>query len=145
MHIKMFAAMAESEDPRKMKPSDPAYWMLLDGVETKPVVHSDTCYICRDPEFAQMGMPLCRACPACGGHVAADDTVCDGCGLDEQGFWTAVTECCRGILPDCFSTGQQGGWTKKPPSAEQLQDAITAYNRERDKLNRVEIEGERKD
>ena len=72
---------------KKMKPGDPASWMLFDGVESTPVVHSDTCYICNDPEFAKMGLPLCRKRPACGGHIQADDTVCDNCGLDEQAFW----------------------------------------------------------
>ncbi len=67
----------------KMKPGDPASWMLFDGVETTPVVHSDTCYICNDDEFARMGLPLCRACPFCGGHVPADDDICDDCGRSE--------------------------------------------------------------
>lgn len=66
-----------------MKTSDPAYWMLLDDFTTTPVVYRANCYICRDPEFAQMGLPLCRKCPECEGHVAADDTVCDDCGFDE--------------------------------------------------------------
>lgn len=68
----------------KMRPGDPAFWMLFDGVETTPVVYSTNCYICNDPEFAQMGLPLCRKCPKCGGHIAADDTVCDDCGYDER-------------------------------------------------------------
>jgi len=67
----------------KMKPGDPASWMLFDGVETTPVVYNANCYICNDPEFAQMGLPLCRKCPKCGGHITADDTVCDDCGYDE--------------------------------------------------------------
>jgi len=72
-----------------MKPDDPAYWMLERGIEdpskrSKKIVHSDRCYICRDPEFALMGLPLCYPCAKCGGHVAADDTVCDACGLDQQ-------------------------------------------------------------
>lgn len=67
----------------KTRPGDPAYWMLLDGVETTPIVYSADCYICNDPEFAQMGLPLCRKCPKCEGHVAADDSVCDDCGYDE--------------------------------------------------------------
>jgi hypothetical protein len=46
-------------------PSDPAYWMLLDGHVSTPVVHLDGCYICEDPEFAQMGMSLCTPCPEC--------------------------------------------------------------------------------
>lgn len=67
-----------------MKPSDPAYWMLTDSVTSTPVVYKEGCYICEDPEFAQMGLPLCRKCPACQGHVAADDSVCDDCGHDER-------------------------------------------------------------
>ncbi len=61
----------------KMKPSDPAFWMLFDGITTTPTVYNANCYICRDSEFAQMGLPLCYACLVCGGHVAADDGVCD--------------------------------------------------------------------
>ena len=60
-----------------MKPGDPAYWMLFDGVESTSTVHNPECYICRDPEFAQMGLPLCSACLICGAHVPADDHVCD--------------------------------------------------------------------
>jgi len=67
-----------------MKPDDPASWMLHDGVETTPVVHRQGCYICEDPEFSQMGLPLCRKCPKCGGHIPADDTACDDCGYDEE-------------------------------------------------------------
>lgn len=70
----------------KMKSNDPAYWMLFDGIETTPVVYSESCYICNDPEFARMGLPLCRKCPVCGGHIAADDSRCDDCGLDERMF-----------------------------------------------------------
>ena len=79
----------------KMKTSDPAYWMLsrktphiseepdfiLGGVE-KALVYSQACYICNDPEFAQMGLPLCYACVKCKGHVAADDSRCSNCGFD---------------------------------------------------------------
>jgi hypothetical protein len=45
-------------------------------------LYRDYCYICRDPEYAAMGLPLCRRCGECGGHVAADDCVCDDCGHD---------------------------------------------------------------
>jgi hypothetical protein len=68
---------------------DPAYWMLLDGFTTTPSVHLAGCYICEDPEFAQMGLPLCRKCPECvrqgrgAGHIAADDNVCDSCGYED--------------------------------------------------------------
>lgn len=51
-----------------------------------PVVHKEGCYICEDPEFAQMGLPLCRRCPWCKGHVPADDSRCDSCGRDEDEF-----------------------------------------------------------
>lgn len=74
---------------KQMKPDDPAYWMLKDGHATTPVVNDPNCYICRDPEFAQMGLPLCRKCPNCykvtgkDGHIPADDTVCTICGHDE--------------------------------------------------------------
>lgn len=68
----------------QMRPRDPAYRWLIDGVTSTPTVHSEDCYICRDPEFAAMGLSLCFPCGACGGHVAADDTVCDGCGVDQQ-------------------------------------------------------------
>lgn len=61
----------------KMKSNDPAYWMSSDGVETTTNVFNKHCYICNDPEFAQMGLPLCYACLVCGAHVAADDGVCD--------------------------------------------------------------------
>jgi hypothetical protein len=77
--------------PRQMKTSDPAYWMLKDGHTSTPQVYRDGCYICEDPEFAQMGLPLCRPCPQCMrnaenegqmGHIAADDEVCDDCGYN---------------------------------------------------------------
>jgi hypothetical protein len=87
----------------KMKPDDPAYWMLFDGFETIPVVYREGCYICEDPEFAQMGLPLCRKCPVCGGHVAADDYRCDDCGLDEQAFWEAMRD---GSLDVAVLSGQ---------------------------------------
>jgi len=67
---------------------DPCYFMLAEGMhdETKrsaqkgPKRHG--CYICEDPEYSLMGLPLCTACPKCGGHVAADGTRCDDCGHD---------------------------------------------------------------
>lgn len=77
-------------------PDDPAYFLLLDGNETVPVegVYRASCYICRDWEFAAMGLPLCQACPACSesegdgvGHVPADDPECSDCGFDYQAWW----------------------------------------------------------
>lgn len=72
------------------KPYDPAFSLLLDDKRTTPVVHRDGCYICEDPEFAAMGLPLCFKCPACVrkgetlGHIAADDTKCDTCGYEHS-------------------------------------------------------------
>jgi hypothetical protein len=58
---------------------DPAQVLLrnpsIQSVQRGP--KNPTCYICNDPEFAQMGLPLCTACPECGAHVPADDCVCD--------------------------------------------------------------------
>jgi hypothetical protein len=71
--------------PVQMRPTDPAYWMLADGHTSTPTVYREACYICRDPEFAQMGLPLCRLCPSCTtGHIPADDTRCDDCGFDDM-------------------------------------------------------------
>lgn len=61
--------------------NDPAYALLLDDFTTTPTVFQDGCYICEDPEFAQMGLPLCYACPDCSEHVAADDE----CGCEDYG------------------------------------------------------------
>lgn len=65
-----------------LKAGDPSAWMLHDNFTTTPVVYRAGCYICDDPEFAQMGLPLCSKCTVCGGHVPADDSVCDDCGYD---------------------------------------------------------------
>ena len=69
--------------------ADPAAWMLHDGKTSTPVVFRAGCYICEDPEFAQMGLPLCRKCPECvrqgrgPGHIPADGGKCDECGHEE--------------------------------------------------------------
>ena len=67
-----------------LKPDDPALWMLSDEHVSIPQVFRPDCYICTDPEFALMGMPLCKPCTFCHGHVAADDTICDDCGRDQR-------------------------------------------------------------
>jgi len=69
---------------KPLDPFDPAYFLLKDGFTSTPTVYKDDCYICEDPEFAQMGLPLCYACKYCGGHVAADSCVCDICGKDQR-------------------------------------------------------------
>jgi hypothetical protein len=73
-----------------LRKDDPAYWMLEKGVKamaqnpdnawvTRPVdgIFRSNCYICIDPEFGLMGLPLCYACIECGGHVPADDVDCE--------------------------------------------------------------------
>ncbi len=71
-----------------MKKSDPAYFLLEQGLKdpskrSVTTVYESDCYICRDPEFALMGMPLCFPCSKCQGHVPADDSVCTDCGHDQ--------------------------------------------------------------
>jgi hypothetical protein len=59
---------------------------------SKPVVFREGCYICEDPEFSLMGLPLCRKCEACElsdctkGHIPADDEECDCCGYSDCGM-----------------------------------------------------------
>lgn len=79
-------------------PSDPAFWMLLDGHQSTPVVYHEGCYICEDPEFAAMGMPLCRPCPEC---VRERLVICPAC----QGRRTldGETPC-----PTCQAVGYAG-------------------------------------
>lgn len=65
-----------------MRKDDPAYWLLERGVKdpskrSVSTVYNNGCYICRDPEFALMGLPLCYPCVVCGEHVPADDCICD--------------------------------------------------------------------
>jgi hypothetical protein len=76
------------------QPEDPAYALLIDEFTStpNPEIYKDDCYICRDREFAQMGLPLCYPCAACRGHVAADDTICDDCGADQQELAQAAAE-----------------------------------------------------
>ena len=65
------------------QPEDPAQ-VLLQNPDIYSVPNDDifdpSCYICVDPEFAAMGLPLCYPCPKCGGHIAADDGDCGACG-----------------------------------------------------------------
>lgn len=63
----------------KTSKDDPSYFLLVDDVTTTPVagLYRENCYICTDWEYAQMGLPLCYACPECGGHVPADDSICE--------------------------------------------------------------------
>lgn len=72
------------------KPTDPAYQLMLDPtIQSYPTIYRDYCYICVDPEFAMMGLPLCYECSKCKGHVAADDTRCDDCGHDQYEDYNA--------------------------------------------------------
>ena len=77
-----------------LRRDDPAYWMLEQGRNDPYQAHQAAkarsgfdahCYICNDPEFALMGLPLCRPCEKCeGGHVPADDNRCTKCGAEEE-------------------------------------------------------------
>ena len=78
---------------RPLKSNDPAYWMLEKGLQdeswrtpTHPEIYNPNCYICNDPEFALMGLPVCKPCPMCGAHWAADDDECDE-GCDIMGYY----------------------------------------------------------
>lgn len=93
-----------------LKPHDPAFWMLTDGKTSTPVVHQAGCYICEDPEFAAMGLPLCMRCPRCGGHVPADDDTCDECGHCMNPYTQTAAD---GLAPDGFServVDPDGNW-----------------------------------
>lgn len=84
-----------------LRADDPAAFMLIKGLEeqakidsgeitesnwiSKTTVYNPNCYICKDPEFALMGMTLCYPCPECGGHVPADDVTCEN--GHEDGPW----------------------------------------------------------
>lgn len=98
--------------PSENDSGDPAYWMLARGlrdpsfrssntttkvevigpttITTTITIYKKGCYICEDPEFALMGLPLCQPCSKCvadgkgQGHVAADDSVCSECGHDQM-------------------------------------------------------------
>ena len=67
----------------RTKVSDPAYKLLEDDFTTTPVFNEFDCYICQDPEFSKMGLPLCYSCQFCKGHVPADDPVCWDCGKEQ--------------------------------------------------------------
>lgn len=85
-----------------LKPSDPAYFLLERGrrdpsFRTPTPIFKKGCYICEDPEFSMMGLPVCKPCPVlvdgqpCGAHWAADDSVCDK-GCDVQADYEAYLE-----------------------------------------------------
>lgn len=79
-----------------LNPDDLAHFMLFDKHVSHPVVFDRRCYICRDPEFAAMGMPLCTPCPWCvrekmelcpachGTRGLPDGPLCEACRL--QGY-----------------------------------------------------------
>lgn len=113
----------------QMPVNDPCYFMLEDGHETRPETHNPDCYICRDPEFAQMGLPLCRKCPICGGHVAADDTRCDDCGANEQLWYEA--EIYDDITPEFLAENLflDGEYNTVTPSERQAELLATALKK----------------
>lgn len=72
-----------------MRKDDPAYWMLEQGLKdpsrrSTTTVYQEGCFICDDPEFSLMGLPLCYPCSKCKGHVPADDTICTDCSHDQM-------------------------------------------------------------
>ncbi len=78
-------------------PWDPAFLLLLDGRHTVPVVHQDGCYICGDPEYAIMGLPLCMPCPACARKMRP----CAACSAN--GYLANGDPC-----SDCLASGWTG-------------------------------------
>lgn len=96
------------------QPNDSAAWMVQKGLSDpaarsqQHVARRPGCYICEDPEFELMGLPLCRPCPVCTllrnqptradggsrlvpyGHVPADDTACSDCDQDAQEWHEAA-------------------------------------------------------
>lgn len=93
-HVSILSARGTFVRPRSevklgTQDTDPAAWMLHDGFTSTPAVYRKGCYICEDPEFAQMGLPLCRKCPECvrqgrgDGHIAADESACSDCGYED--------------------------------------------------------------
>jgi len=68
-----------------MTGKDPAVqWLIGLGKPSTPTAYDETCYICNDKSYAQAGLPVCRACPECGGHVAADDGECSHCEVTDE-------------------------------------------------------------
>lgn len=68
-------------------PADDPARVMMDNLATfsVPTIYREFCYICRDPEFAMIGMSLCYPCQKCGEHNAADDgPECPHCGYDHQ-------------------------------------------------------------
>ena len=69
-----------------VNPDDPCGFDPLPHERWTPIpsVYHERCYICRDPEYMTHGLPLCFPCDLCGGHVAADDDICDECGATQS-------------------------------------------------------------
>lgn len=86
-------ALAAGNASVAANPSDPAFWMLLDGHQSTPVVYREGCYICEDPEFAAMGMPLCRPCPEC---VRERLVVCIACNGARSTDGSTACPTCQG-------------------------------------------------
>jgi len=91
---------------KPLKPTDPAYPLLKDELVSTPRVYRDWCYICRDMEFARLGMSLCSPCCQCSeGHVPADDTQCDRCehGVCEVCLAMPAEQVCTCDSPCCYA------------------------------------------
>lgn len=114
-------------------PNDPfgGLPVLPESERREPEARSNSCYICRDSSYAARGLPLCRACPVCGGHVAADDTVCDDCGLSDQWFWETVELIQTGnrVLMDIDYGHIAGLYEKTAPSYQQASKTLSAIGK----------------
>ena len=69
---KVWTTITQAGDPAMQLLEDPNVYSIPNDS-----IYKDNCYICVDPEFAAMGLPLCYPCPVCGKHFAADDCVCE--------------------------------------------------------------------
>ena len=109
------------------KPDDPARVLFFVSVpSTTDAPTKKDCYICNDSEFSRMGLPLCRKCPVCGGHVAADDTVCDECGVDDHAFYQAESEdALKHIF--CALGDDSDRWAERVPTPDELERAISKW------------------
>lgn len=87
---------ADLSGPEHLTPMERA--LYNDDKTTSTTVYDQNCYICRDPDFARMGLPLCRECDDCKangrglGHVPADDVECTVCGFDSYAAYLEEQE-----------------------------------------------------
>ena len=56
--------------------------LLKEEAKAPVKAYDPNCYICRDSDFRDYGLPLCFPCPDCKAHVAADAGECSECDWD---------------------------------------------------------------